>query len=209
MKLTRFLKLERPRPERQAEEKPVDSALEERFRAERQAQLQSGIDVEARGPREQPFLRCPRCEADNSRFAVKCFNCMGELSSDEVRLWNERFWADRLTQMPAAAAPSEEELASKRALGEALAQQVAQTEKERLGALSSGSVTTPLGFRLLEAIPNPNVRFAAGLGCAGAAIACVVVAFQSRGSPMMEGGALLLAIVLISLFAPHKKRRWD
>src|SRR5215470_16134204 len=109
-RLTRFLNLERSRkpaseaptgvanvgrfggePPRAAE--PVDA-----FKEERQAQIRSGIDVEMHGAEEQPFLRCPVCEADNSRYAVKCLNCQRSLDGPEVLAWNRQLWAARRAQ---------------------------------------------------------------------------------------------------------------
>src|SRR5438067_13440486 len=107
-RLTRFLNLERPRkPDdtpahgvatkaRFTGEEPPAASPDEIFRAEREAQLQSGVEIDTTDAAEQPFLRCPVCEADNSKFAVKCINCQSRLDSDEVRARNARLWQQRL-----------------------------------------------------------------------------------------------------------------
>src|SRR5213075_46124 len=95
-RLTRFLNLERPR--KPGETPPHGVANEARFREERRAQLESGIEVETGDAAEQPFLRCPVCEADNTKFAVKCINCQGRLDTDDVRVWNVTFWRQRVAE---------------------------------------------------------------------------------------------------------------
>src|SRR4029077_2132593 len=117
------------------------------FQAERAAQLASGVEIDAPSD-EQPFLRCPVCEADNSKFAVKCINCQSRLDTDEVHQWNARLWAERQRQRalePTPPAPPAVE--QQRLLGEVLAKQVAQTERAKLGL--DLDPARPLGLRLL------------------------------------------------------------
>src|SRR5438552_7893825 len=121
-RLTRFLNLERAR-------KPSDTphhgvVTKERFRQEREAQLKSGMEIETASPEEQPYLRCPVCEADNSKYAVKCLNCSTRLDTDEARAWNEQLWKKRRGEMrqqqraeAAHGQRPEEDLQSRRALG--------------------------------------------------------------------------------------------
>src|SRR5579859_1539840 len=44
---------------------------------------------------EQPFLRCPSCEADNGRFAGRCVNCGGPLDTEAARTFNQQLWEGR------------------------------------------------------------------------------------------------------------------
>jgi hypothetical protein len=85
---------------------------------------------------EQPFLRCPSCEADNGRFALKCINCSVRLDTPAVHAFNEQLWARRHAEAEATRAVEAEHQksleADQRALGEAIAREVA--ERERLGS---------------------------------------------------------------------------
>src|SRR5436309_5262857 len=159
-RLTRFLNLERPRkPDdtpahgvatraRFTGEEPPAASPDEMFRAERETQLQSGVEIDTTDAAEQPFLRCPVCEADNSKFAVKCINCQARLDSDEVKAWNARLWQERraareLEQKPPAVVSVEQN----RLLGESLAQMVAESERAKMGWNDSYAVrdSTPIG----------------------------------------------------------------
>ena len=89
-RLTRFLKLERPR-------RPDEAPHHEVATTARFTGPPSGMALEM-DHGEQPFLRCPRCEADNTRYADRCVNCQAPLVGDDVRAWNERLWAERQAQ---------------------------------------------------------------------------------------------------------------
>jgi hypothetical protein len=110
-RLRRFLNLERPRregaeaappvsdrrfgsmepPAPVPEETPVPEEATQRFREPRERPL------EVARPREweQPFIRCCRCETDNTLFAATCQSCQADLHTREQRLFNERLWAQR------------------------------------------------------------------------------------------------------------------
>src|SRR5207245_3697896 len=91
-RLTRFIKLERPR-------RPDEAPHHEVAPTAPFTGPPSGMALEM-DHGEQPFLRCPRCEADNTRYADRCVNCQAPLVGDDVRAWNERLWAER--QAPGA-----------------------------------------------------------------------------------------------------------
>ncbi|HET9751760.1 MAG TPA: hypothetical protein VFP52_02315, partial [Myxococcales bacterium] len=86
-RLARFLKLEQP--QKDAEVPRHEVATTARFRGE-----PSGIALEPDFG-DQPFLRCPQCEADNTRYAERCQNCQARLSGEDVRAWNAQLWAAR------------------------------------------------------------------------------------------------------------------
>src|SRR2546428_8518450 len=109
---------------------------------------------------EQPFLRCPRCEADNTRYAERCVNCQGLLVGEEVRAWNERLWAERQGQRAQEHAALQESrtqqemLQQNRMLGEALAREVGERGRARLSWWWSGGVRGPAALGR----PGPRAR---------------------------------------------------
>lgn len=221
-KLTRFLNLERAR--KPAETPPHEVATRARFggeeapaaapdfRAERAAQLESGVSLDAHPDAEQPFLRCPVCEADNSRYAVRCLNCQAALDTLEAREWNRRLWDERRRQRAAEPKPHvASELApdQQRMLREMLAREVAQSERARLSYADSQS---PLGMRLLAMIPNQDVRFAVAMGMVAVFFGAGLVAFVAKERPALQLPAIVIAIALLVLFMPNRRRRsrwWD
>ena len=218
-RLTRFLNLEKARKPSDTpahgiatrarfSDEPPAPAAEESFRAEREAQLRSGIEVEAGSAAEQPFFRCPVCEGDNTKYAVKCINCQGRLDSDEVRSWNARLWKERRkerAQEPAVRPPPPP--AVQQQLGELLARQVAQTERARMGWNGDSRDRTPLGMKLLELIPDPNLRFAAAMGMVAAFFGSGLVAFVAKGHPALQAVGTVVAVALLILFMPNRRRR--
>src|SRR5919199_5797382 len=150
-RLTRFLNLERPR--RAGEPAHHQVATTGRFTGDA-----SGMALE-RDVGKQPFLRCPRCEADNSRFPERCANCQAPLGGDDVRAWNEKLWEERQAQLAQERAVlersrTEQQLPEQnRMLGEALAREIGERERARLGWWWwSGGLPdpTPIGVRLLS-----------------------------------------------------------
>src|SRR6185436_13115130 len=119
--------------ERFSGEAPPAVPPDDAFRAAREAQLESGIEIETAKPAEQPFLRCPVCEADNSKYAMRCLNCQARLDTDEVHEWNARLWAERQKQKAAEPPPPAPEVVDQqRLLGEAIARQVGERERSRM-----------------------------------------------------------------------------
>ena len=204
-RLTRFLNLERPR--KPGETPPHGVANEGRFRAEREEQIRSGIEIETAGAAEQPFTRCPVCEADNTRFAVKCINCQSRLDTEEVHAWNVTFWRQR--QVMAAAQPKPPEVVEQnRLLGESIAREVAEHERLRLG-WSGMYDSTPIGMRLLELIPNQNVRFGVAMGMVATFFGAGTLAYVERNHPVLQTVAIVIAVGLLVLFTPNRRRgRW-
>jgi hypothetical protein len=194
-RLTRFLNLERPR---KASAEPAHEVVTpHRFEPEPEIQLSQDTG-------EQPFLRCPSCEADNGRFAERCTNCGVRLDTPEVRTWNDRLWESR--KLEAAKADEAESTrqaqlaADQRAIGEAIAEQVLEREQARLGD------STPLGFQLLSRLEGPLQPWAV-LGAGALFIAGAGAAILAHGHPMLRNVGGLLAALLASLFLPVR-RRW-
>ena len=221
-RLTRFLNLEKPRRPGEApahevatkgrftDEAPPVAAPDDLFRAQREAQLRSGIELETESPAEQPFLRCPVCEADNSKYAARCINCQARLDSDEARAWNARLWQERRKAQEAGAQPqldAESLLAQNRALGEALAREVGERERARLSWLGTGD-GTPAGMRLLGLIQSPGARFATVIALVATFFGSAIVAYTAKGHPALQVGGLVVAMALLALFTPNRRRRW-
>ena len=210
-RLTRFLNLERPHRGGDAPKHEV--ATTARFTGE-----PSGIALD-RDLGEQPFLRCPRCEADNSRFAERCQNCQTILTGEDVRGWNEKLWAERKAQHAreqAAMTEAQREeslLRQNRALGEALAREVGERERWRLAWWGSGDGShdaTPIGVRLLSLLPTLASRlFACGVALA-VFLGGVITALTARGHPKLQGASFVAAVLVVMLFTPGvpRRRRW-
>jgi hypothetical protein len=206
-RLTRFLNLERPH--RSGEAPRHEVATKARFTGE-----PSGIALEPDFG-EQPFLRCPRCEADNSRYAERCVNCQAALTGEEVRAWNERLWAERKAhkaQENTAVARTRMEqslLEQNRKLGEALAREMGERERARLSWWSGANDMTPVGVRLLSLLPTTRARVLAGAVALATFFAAAITAFVARKHPMLQGAGFLVGLVLLVLFTPNVRyRRW-
>ncbi len=219
-RLTRFLNLERARKpgdtpahgvvsrERFSGESPPQAPPDDPFRAERAAQLDSGVEIDAHPDSEQPFLRCPVCESDNSKFAVKCINCQGRLDTEEVHQWNARLWAVRQKARALEPRPPPA-VDQQRLLGEAIARRIAETEGARLRL----DDRTPLGLRLLQWIPDPNVRFAVAMGMVVTFFGAGIAVYVAKGHTLLQAVGAIVAGSLFVLFMPRsgsrRSRWWD
>ncbi|MBS2020836.1 MAG: hypothetical protein JST92_00375 [Deltaproteobacteria bacterium] len=198
-------------------------ALSTRLRAERQSQLASGVQLDERSDDEQPFVRCAKCETDSVRGAVKCQVCGSRLDSEEMRAFNRAWWEKRKTELAAEKAEVDRlhaasladrgsPLANQRALGMALAEEVAQRERSRLWWMSDSDEDdidfTPLALRLLGRIDDERIRMGAIVGSIATAVALGFAAFGG-GHPRPLPTVLFMAFVF--LFLPRRKwnsRRW-
>lgn len=235
-RLRRFLHLELPRRRAPGAPAPRAEARFDRMEPPAEPPPAPGGSAGAQGrfgpPRErplelaeppagtQPFVRCARCETDNSLYAPICAGCQADLGTDEQRLFNERLWAARreeATRQEAAVAEGQrerqrlaaEELEARRLLATEMARLEAEKVRERLGEATWGGMGrgwgrdgggwTPLGVRLLRLIPNPWARLAVG----GAAVALPVLLLVAApgGSWLRVAGGLLLVLVVV-LLAP-------
>ena len=159
-RLRRFLHLERARPGAPSRAAPDPrgrfDALEasrklpdvaacpastaDRFRAPEDGPLA----LDAPDDREQPFVRCAACEADHARHTTLCSRCGAALDTPDQRAFNERLWAARRREAEEEARSAEarrvtlrregeEEARARRALAEAMAEEILRRERERLG----------------------------------------------------------------------------
>lgn len=204
-RLGRFLKLEQP--QKGADGPAHEVANVARFRGE-----PSGMALEPDFG-EQPFLRCPRCEADNTRYAERCQNCQAPLTGEEVRAWNEQFWAARQTA-DVGKTPAAEPLTpdAQRLLGEAIAREVGERERARLSWWGSETVhdATPIGVRLLAMLPTSRARIAVAAVAIAAFAAGALAALNASHRPALRGAGLVVSMLLLLLFTPNlpRRRRW-
>jgi hypothetical protein len=205
-RLTRFLNLERPR--KPGEEPPREVVTPERF-----SPPPSGIALDRHDDAEQPFLRCPSCEADNSKFAARCINCQTPLDTAEARAWNDRLWQERRAARELERKAQPDLVDQNRLLGESLARAVAEREKSRMSAADWSYSSTPIGMRLLGMIESSNTRFAVAMGMVAAFFISGTVAYVERNHPIVQTVAAVIAVGLLALFAPsggrHRHRFWD
>ncbi len=163
----------------------------------------------------QPFTRCMDCGMDHGVFATQCTNCGARLDTAAQRAFNEQLWTKRreeaageakaAAERRALADRSQAELdAARRAMGEVLAREVAARERLRLGSEdgpwgghgSSAHTSTPLGLRLLRALPDWRWQLGAALGAV--AVLGGLVALGTAGRhPLALLAALVLGIVLV------------
>jgi hypothetical protein len=182
-RLTRFLNLEKKRPSR---EQPAHEVMTPgRFKPEPEMQLSPDHG-------EQPFLRCPACEADNGRFAERCLNCGARLDTEAVHAFNQQLWEQRRA--------------------EASAVQAAEVEHQKSLAVDRqalGGSTTPLGMRWLASLDEGR-RTPAALGAIAVFLVSVLVALVATRHPLLRVAGGGIAVLLLSLFLPnHRRRFWD
>jgi len=205
-RLTRFLNLERRRAP--SEEPPHEVVTKARFEG---AESSIGLELDFG---EQPFLRCPSCEADNGKHDEKCVNCGRPLQNEEVRVWNAEFWRKRQEERPPPPPPLPQApplSPENRLLAEALAREVGERERRRLSWWGEeSSVSTPIGWRLLSLIEDGWTRFAVGAGVVSTFIGAALVALTVRGHPLVTLGATIVAGLIVVLFVPsvRRRRRW-
>ena len=211
-RLTRFLNLERPRTRPEAQphevatrarfsgEEPAAAEDDASFRAQREARLRSGLEVATGDSAAQPFLRCPVCEADNSRYALKCINCEGRLDTPAVQEWNARLWAARRAQADSELPPPPPPpLAAHQEPKTYLAQQGEPSMEAR--------PSPPWGRRLLAMIPDGGTRLAASVAVACAFFGSALVAYLARRHPLLQMAAIAFSVALLFLFTPASRRR--
>lgn len=190
-------------------------------------------DVASPAPGAQPFVRCYRCETDNSVYAERCSTCSAELDTPEQRRFNEALWTERQHQAreledevrrlrEASAKAEEEAYRARREMGEVIAREVGRQERDRLdrdgwqgdrwghghGGWGMGEPMErdrrPLGIRLLFSIRDPGRRL-----IAIAAVVCALVFLVAAGimSPALRG-MLWIAFFLFAVFFAPRNRRW-
>jgi hypothetical protein len=222
-RLTRFLKLEGPH-RRAEEQSPVANV--DRFAPEAPRAPGSGIAIDEEPAGAQPFLRCARCEMDNTRFATTCANCGAPLHTPEQELYNRQLWQKRRAEAAAEAEavkkmhepppPVDGELVQERlraqdpryAMGEILAREVADREEARL-AWMVGGMSVPFGVRAVAAMPTRWrwwVGGALSLWLLGTGLAALST---HHPAPMwLFFGTLAVLLALFTPPRPYRRRYW-
>jgi hypothetical protein len=106
-------------------------------------------DVAKPAPDAQPFVRCFRCETDNTVYAERCSTCGAPLDTPEQRRFNEALWTERQQQArqledevrrlrEASARAEEEAYRARRQMGELIAREVGRQERDRLARDEGG-----------------------------------------------------------------------
>jgi len=240
---SRFERLERPRPAGHDGQRPstadrfadvgggdapapqAPASVGDRFREP----APRPPEVAEASAEEQPFIRCRRCETDNSRYGRSCTTCGEELHGPEQRAFNEALWAERRRQRieeerlaaerHAGQARAEAELAAaRRSAAEEMAREVGRRERARLeseeggwgggagdpwGGHDMGGSTdrSSLAMRLLRRIADPRWRIAAVAGYVGLLVLLVALARVNRLF-------LAAAMILLVLALPPSAWRW-
>ena len=220
-RFTRFLRLERPH---QPGEQQSPVANPGRFAPEEPRSPGSGIETDEEPADAQPFLRCARCEMDNTRFAQQCLNCGAPLHTPEQELYNRQLWQKRraeasaeqeaLRKMHQPLPAADPELVRqglraqdpRYALGEVLAREVADREEERLFWMTGGMSGVPFGVRAVMAMP-PRWRWRVGVALAAWLTGTGLAALRTHHATAMWLFFGTLA-VLLALFTPSRPRRF-
>jgi hypothetical protein len=162
-RLTRFLRIERSRSEAPVEPVDPGGATAERFEGLEQPGHAPGpptasgadldrfsmapspsIELASTDAARRPFTRCMRCGMDHNVSVTECTGCGASLATPEQRDFNERLWGQRQAEKAAEdrmlaereelrARDAVEQAAAQRAMGEALAREVGDRERQRLG----------------------------------------------------------------------------
>ena len=222
-KLSRFLHLERARPERPELEasSPVQSggrfetpqeraetprapgvpeAHLERFKAQAPLALADVPEDDARR-----FPRCMRCESENGRFATACGVCGTDLGTPEQLEFNERLWQERrkgLSRTREDEAEALRQLEARRREDAAHCQRQLEKLRAEEGTHRWMRVfsqhLTP-GTALLALLPHPLVRW-----LTLAVLIAVPVGLWRYGHGLTRLGGLVLGIFFLALFIPGR-----
>jgi len=209
------------RPEEARPAAPTSSGAQlDRFGPEPEPRIEL---LEAEGGR-QPFTRCMRCGMDSNVFATECPGCGASLDTAPQRAFNERLWQERRAEAEREARAeaerrelqaraSDEQAAAVRAAAEELAREVGDRERRRiaveegrwgevLGGLGGSRDPSPLGLRLLRALPGGWPRTAA-TALAVLAVLALLASGLAGGLEGWHGARLVLGIALaLWLFVP-------
>jgi hypothetical protein len=230
--LRRFEHLERERPEARPDPQPADPAGSTRFEGLETQRPQAApadagpppepgasrfeppvakeLALEQRGEADQPFVRCARCEADNTRFTQVCERCGAALDTPEQRVFNDALWAERREQQATEEAELEatravreeasvQDAVARRAYFEALAQQVGRQTRERLAADERRTV----GFRFRGRAVSFGSPTADLAGFGGVAVVACVLFLAVGGC-----GALTRFLPVLGLLGAVAIFRW-
>ena len=214
----RFNRMEPERAPGTPSPPPPQGAAAERF--QRQVS-EPPLALDTRDQGEQLFIRCMRCEADNSRYAQECTRCGASFQTAEQRAFNETFWQRRQAEVAVEAEAvarfhdhREQEAEIQRRQREAVQAQAFEMMKaEGRGGFREGSSHLPPGVRLLRAIENPTGQLAAIAGFALLGILCVLGIWKAQPNGAFHYLSFGGVLVLVFCFTPpswwrHRRRRW-
>jgi len=211
-KFSRFLGIEKPHAPGEQQSPVVHPT---RFAPEEPRAPGSGMETDEEPADAQPFMRCARCEADNTRFADRCTNCGTALHTPEQDLYNRQLWtkrrAEAATEQKALEdmrAPKPQLEDARRQMGEQIALEVAAREEARFGWMQGGSFV-PFGVRLVMAMPE---------GWRWGSLAVVVLWLGGTGVAALQThgrtptslffGTLVLLLAMFSPSRPRRTRWW-
>jgi hypothetical protein len=232
----RFGGMEQPRAPSAHAPRTRTGAQLERFGPEPEPRLEL---VDANGRR--PFVRCRRCGMDSNVFATACQGCGVSLDTPEQHDFDERFWIARQAEAEReerdAAARRElqaraeaEDAGARRAMGEAIAREVGESERRRLDGrlgrggspdewspLGRGSLPdewsplggggspgewSPLGLRLVRRL-IPDERWHIPVMALAAGLSAALAGFGIHLRSALVGIAGAAALVLLLVNAPE------
>lgn len=202
----RIAAVERPQAPGGAPHRPRTGAQLERFGPEPEPTLEL---VEAEGRRA--FIRCRRCFADNNVFATRCGGCGLDLDTPEQHAFDQQFWAARDAEALREARQAAERQAlmaraeaearrEQRAAAEALAREVGDRERRRLGWMRGGGTEpwSPLGLKLIRRlVSDERGQILVMAGAAGLAAVLCAHGVHVGSAPRAAAGALALLLLLI------------
>jgi hypothetical protein len=201
-RLERFLRLERPRPDRKD---GGGSASLDRFRDPPRAEPEDAETGE-RVPRS-----CMKCAAQNNPGSAACFNCGADLDAPEMR--EHQRIERRRAQREAEERRREAEALAERELEKLRRESAGQ--REPVLPPVPGTVHPPFDYagasplvwalRGLQVIQDPWYRFAARLAVIGTFIGLVVWSLSSPARYPF----FLLAVLLLGGGGLRRRRRWD
>jgi hypothetical protein len=221
----RFLKLERPRPRREAP--GTGPAARERFAqpsgavptAEPTAPSGSGAETDRFAPAAepaarsigvladdggQPFIRCRNCRTDNHVTATRCSFCEASLTTPPQRAYNEALWAQRAAENAELQSHVQALQASRQAADEEARQAVLRSHTFELETWGQERENEPpLGVRLARRIRDPRIRLAVLIVIG--AVPLYLVFFGGRDGRFI---GYILSLFVGFLFSPRNLRRW-
>jgi hypothetical protein len=160
-------------------------AVAERFQ-DAPAPGQAPLELAESRPDDQPFVRCARCEADNSFYAETCFNCGASFNTPEQRAFNERIWQQRREE----AAREEQEVAALREQKAKADMEAAQARRQAIAMMAAG-VATQTRNRLEREEREDGLRL--GIGTTGGSSTEISTATFFK---LIGVGVLLMLLVL-------------
>lgn len=179
------------------------------------------------GTEEQLFIRCMRCEADNSRYAQECAGCGLSLHTPEQRAFNQSFFRKR-QELAQQEAEETRKFRKARAEVEQKAQEEA-AERRKQAALATADYMLrgeldaqnearrlPPGVRLIQGIKDGTLQWVAIFGFLLAAVVMGLILFRGlkTGNSTPLGVGFFGLLFLAWMFTPprwwtsRRRRGW-